>query len=402
MEYRFIPSCLSVPVLTVLVFEFLVLVNSEKVPLMIWSSNQKNQLMSFKAPRNTFDDIFPEDLLAEFPIKSKKVAFVQDNINVEQFSHAKLPFLSELIEQNGALFYPYSTYVPEYYSNFELIIPLKDGATLEENEELIKTYVDKFNEANNDTDSTIFVLTGKQNSIFKDDENRKQRLRRAVKDEKKITILQYPKDADPCIYAHFSAINITFYKSFEDLEIEKQFKFTDFEITNAMCTNDTKGKISSTDSADFQLKSGDTKIDMSIEFEFHQSKMWGISAVKINYESNEWSTVNLTDMYIEDQFSYSCSQKSYKLRRPNIASFAEINFFRFQIQPFVLKHSSFIFEDSYDCSVWFTIPILSSLIVCLLLVLILYFGIRALMSISTPDRFENPKSKGLIITNVEE
>ena len=61
-----------------------------------------------------------------------------------------------------------------------------------------------------------------------------------------------------------------------------------------------------------------------------------------------------------------------------------------------------MFEKSFDCAVWFTLPIISSLIVSLLLILILFFGIRAVMSISTPDRFENPKSKGLILGAVDE
>lgn len=75
----------------------------------------------------------------------------------------------------------------------------------------------------------------------------------------------------------------------------------------------------------------------------------------------------------------------------------------FQIQPFFNSEDKEVkFKENSNCAVWFTIPMWSGLIVILILIAILYSGIMALMSIITPDRFENPKGRQLIITNVEE
>lgn len=78
---------------------------------------------------------------------------------------------------------------------------------------------------------------------------------------------------------------------------------------------------------------------------------------------------------------------------------ASLTFRRFQVQPFANEGK---FVESSDCSVWFTLPIWMSLIIILILLTILYSGVSALVSITTPDRFENPKNRPLVITNFDE
>jgi len=112
-------------------------------------------------------------------------------------------------------------------------------------------------------------------------------------------------------------------------------------------------------------------------------------------------------------FSRSCGKEKFFLTREDTTDpkvkktiTAVLSFDRFQLQPFVRDEvtdfSKIKFNASSDCATWFTLPLISALIVVLILLSILYSGVTALMSISTPDRFENPKGKGLIITNFDE
>ena len=54
-----------------------------------------------------------------------------------------------------------------------------------------------------------------------------------------------------------------------------------------------------------------------------------------------------------------------------------------------------------DCDGFFTIPILSGLFAGLILILILVYGIAMISSITTMDRFDDPKGKSITV-NVNE
>lgn len=105
-------------------------------------------------------------------------------------------------------------------------------------------------------------------------------------------------------------------------------------------------------------------------------------------------------------FSYSCnelnvrSQKVIDARSENPVTL-RLFLKRFQVQPYPEMNKKLVFHDSFDCSTWFTIPLLSSLAVSILLTVILAIGVYALLMIKTPDRFENPKGKTITVTASE-
>lgn len=63
--------------------------------------------------------------------------------------------------------------------------------------------------------------------------------------------------------------------------------------------------------------------------------------------------------------------------------------FRLQVQPFNVKNGTFAY--AYDCTGFFTIPIFMGLIVVGVLLIILFVGVLAMFSLTTMDRFDDPK-----------
>lgn len=59
------------------------------------------------------------------------------------------------------------------------------------------------------------------------------------------------------------------------------------------------------------------------------------------------------------------------------------------MQPFNVKNGTFAY--AYDCAGFFTIPIFMGLIVVGVLLIILFVGILAMFSLTTMDRFDDPK-----------
>lgn len=102
-------------------------------------------------------------------------------------------------------------------------------------------------------------------------------------------------------------------------------------------------------------------------------------------------------------FSFSCADLTLRSQLKDektlkLLKVLELRFTRFQVQPFnMTKESGKFFEDSFDCTTWFTIPIWIGFLVTLLFTAILSFGIYALLEIKTPDRFENPKGKTITV-----
>ena len=100
---------------------------------------------------------------------------------------------------------------------------------------------------------------------------------------------------------------------------------------------------------------------------------------------------------------------SISLSRTGLIGQISINFHRFQLQPFRNPRNSdhvhqkqYVFTESFDCQVWFTLPLWMGVITLAVLFAILFIGVYYVSIINTPDRFENPKGKPLIIANVDE
>lgn len=64
-----------------------------------------------------------------------------------------------------------------------------------------------------------------------------------------------------------------------------------------------------------------------------------------------------------------------------------------QVQPFNVNNGTF--EYAYDCVGFFTIPIFMGLITAGILIIILFAGVLAMFSLTTMDRFDDPKGPGI-------
>ncbi|KAF7491570.1 hypothetical protein SSS_10268 [Sarcoptes scabiei] len=368
-----------------------IMAHSVKVPLMLWSND--DQLLSNSLQyRSSIEDFDPEEINEAFSIKPSKVAFLQDQINLEQFSQAKLPYISKLFDENRAILFPYSHYDPNFYSDFDQVIILQ-GDDIAQNENALQQYTN----VSSQTKPIVYILTGKSNDYGKKVAI-SRRKRQANED---VNVLQYPQE-NPCVYFYTKRIELRF-KSNEKYQFTDGITFTG-ECLNISAEDNKKKSKKFANWIELKMQDAKSKKAFTVRMHFRwNSIMWEVSSLALNSDNSDYSTLNLADT-IGTGFSFSCSSKLYRLYLNNNRSleYADLIFDRFQMQPFVDPKSENIFEESYDCAVWFTLPIFSSLIIILLLVLILFIGIRALISIETPDRFENPKSKGLIITGADE
>ena len=107
-----------------------------------------------------------------------------------------------------------------------------------------------------------------------------------------------------------------------------------------------------------------------------------------------------------NKFSFSCSNLELRSNLTSSNEWLVLNIYRFQLQPFHINmtrkvgaiEQDVIFADSFDCSTFWSLPTLMGLFTLLLYIMIIGSGIYFLMQIKTPDRYENPKGKPLMIT----
>ncbi|XP_029208332.2 V-type proton ATPase subunit S1-like [Acropora millepora] len=86
------------------------------------------------------------------------------------------------------------------------------------------------------------------------------------------------------------------------------------------------------------------------------------------------------------KYSYSCFDVT--LNNDN----SSISFKQFQVQPFNVPGNG-TFSYAYDCIGFFTIPIFMGLITAGVLLVILFCGILSMLSLTTMDRFDDPKGQ---------
>ncbi|XP_076814160.1 V-type proton ATPase subunit S1-like [Clavelina lepadiformis] len=103
-------------------------------------------------------------------------------------------------------------------------------------------------------------------------------------------------------------------------------------------------------------------------------------------------------IYAPANWSFICynGKMSNKANKSNPVSLT-LEFLDWQVQPFILNRANNTFGPAYDCIGWFTGPIWSGLLATLLLVFFLAFGVSQLSSITTMDRFDDPKAKTITV-----
>lgn len=93
-------------------------------------------------------------------------------------------------------------------------------------------------------------------------------------------------------------------------------------------------------------------------------------------------------------FSYHCTAGTTMKNESG-----ELTFINFQAQAYMSKRG--VFNDAYNCELFFTAPIWSGLFVMTILALIMIWGLVMIMDIRTMDQFDDPKGKTITINAVE-
>jgi len=95
-------------------------------------------------------------------------------------------------------------------------------------------------------------------------------------------------------------------------------------------------------------------------------------------------------------FSYSCSSPPWVVvKNKTMTDVPGIYFTRFQIQAFQIDQEQFGYYN--DCEGFFGIGIWMALISIAVMIAILVFGLIMLSSITTMDRYDDPKGKTIIV-----
>ncbi|XP_076468833.1 V-type proton ATPase subunit S1-like [Babylonia areolata] len=154
---------------------------------------------------------------------------------------------------------------------------------------------------------------------------------------------------------------------------------------------------------DIKVNGTDTySVDLELPFE-HQFDRWEIKEAKLSINSSGAGemvkdAVMVTrgyDSVMSLLYSFHCSSMEWYPKNTSEPMVATIILGGFQVQPFNVQGGKFLL--SQDCVGWFSTAIWMALFPTAIHIAILLFGMYMIMSLSTNDRFDDPKGKALII-----
>jgi len=144
---------------------------------------------------------------------------------------------------------------------------------------------------------------------------------------------------------------------------------------------------------------GRSNVELNIKMLWTANSYWIGSGSTLDVEGKYKFKLIDSIITASDGFSFSCSNlvlNSNPVSNTTLDTI-QLSIKRFQIQPFSTNKTTKIFEDSFDCATWFTIPLWVGLIFIIIFTALLGLGILMLFSIKTMDRFENPKGKTITV-----
>jgi len=132
-------------------------------------------------------------------------------------------------------------------------------------------------------------------------------------------------------------------------------------------------------------------------FIYNASSYWEIKNITATIDKKSLAFTS-DNMYASKYFSWSCNRLSLVSvgNIENVTTKYYLTLNRFQIQPFESSRNV-VFEESYDCTTWFTIPLWMGFLTVIMFTFISAVGVYMLFSIKTMDRFENPKGKTITV-----
>lgn len=170
-----------------------------------------------------------------------------------------------------------------------------------------------------------------------------------------------------------------------------------YDKAQTYCVDSAKpGKVSFTYRLKRQDKIKSIQVSMRLKTDRSQG-IWMISQANLTVarSSNKTRVFPLwvEDIYASSSFSYSCSELSlstYQRKKSDLNTtgkvepHANIVLKRFQLQPFGSSNKA-VFNDSYDCSAWFTIPTILGLLLIIFMFILGIFPIYYLLNIDPGD-----------------
>ncbi|XP_032236368.2 V-type proton ATPase subunit S1 [Nematostella vectensis] len=169
--------------------------------------------------------------------------------------------------------------------------------------------------------------------------------------------------------------------------------FNILNTTSLTGTVQSKCSNVSDSSVDLNLKTTElSTFKLRVTFNLTQGA-WYCKEMKLTATGGDW---NLEKTYpcqqqvqIPMQMSYHCYNATFK------GNGSAIRFLDFQVQAYGIENGRFSY--AYDCVGFFSIPILMGLLTVGVLLMILFFGVMAVFSITTMDRFDDPRGPGINI-----
>lgn len=206
-----------------------------------------------------------------------------------------------------------------------------------------------------------------------------------------------------CLYAYMEGAS--YHIRTADGEVLKGKLDTDaltYDHNKIKCSDDEKdGKLAFA----YKLEDDDKIKSLLFTFQINTEMSRGfwqvsganITIVRADLDKKKTMSLRIVDMYASSAHSFSCNALTLKnivqkkttnetKREPKIS----FTLHRFQLQPFG-KFEKFVFADSFDCSVWLTIPAWTGLILIMFIISVVTIGIYFLLEIK-PNDFKDTKA----------
>jgi len=205
----------------------------------------------------------------------------------------------------------FSQFTDDKASSGNIVIYLP-GKSLQENDDTIKAYTEKFNASG----PVVFLLTGENNSAL--DEHKRARRDTASKDTneaKKITVLTHSPNGVPCLIVATSGATVTLLKKESKAEPEvTKFEKPTIISGETKCLDETGG--SRAEKVTLKLDSataGGSALTITWDVTTNGTSEWDITPSKVLVGSTDYPVSNKQAFFSSKLFSYSCQNQNIKL-----------------------------------------------------------------------------------------
>lgn len=379
-------------------------------PLLIWSkepSTSKCQEQFTSSTLQTAETVFNDGLMGCIlgeNIPTKAVLFLQNGLSVDTLRHVFAANTDGLQKLRKHLESPSSVVIPAF--QFDEVPEQSFSAFKEGNIDFEVVYLpDELESAANMMENKLNLEEGNMLCLLTAadaaGEVSLKRNRRDVTDTKLST-----DTGDYCFHGTCIAI------CFSDIK----FKAQDNDLVTMAVNGDmTESCDNSTVTIvqDFEKPANETgsvyslKLQMTFEmkmFPVSAMEWWVVKSANATYATGKSHNDSNSVTFIERSFrsltaprhwSFACDQPPmlYSRSKKDKKS-ASIQLQSLQVQPFDIKDG---FSDAVDCSSWVTAPLILSLLITLFLIIMMAYAFNMVTSITTMDRFDDPKGKGISV-----